>query len=145
MPIRSFQNNHLNKSGLLAMQTFQLSMAAVLNLNFCLKFGYYTHDKSKNNRSDFRLIFLKSLKDQLTGLIWGGNVPLTEFRFKHFDKWVATQYFVPDLTKSLELETNLAKMLKPVMASGKWKLLQDLTLLVVHLRISHWCIVVLWD
>lgn len=69
MPIMSFQNGQLNELVLLAMQTFQLSMATVLNLNFCLKFGYYTHDKSKNNRSDFRLIFLKSLKDQLMALI----------------------------------------------------------------------------
>jgi len=55
MPTMSCQNNQLNESVLLAAQTFQLSMATVLNLNFCLKFGYYTHDRGKNNRSDFRL------------------------------------------------------------------------------------------
>lgn len=42
-----------------------------------------------------------------------------EFSFKHFDPRVAAQYFVLELTKSLELEANLSKMWKPVMASGK--------------------------
>lgn len=38
---------------LLATQPFQLFMATVLNLNFCLKFGYYIHGKSRELQTYF--------------------------------------------------------------------------------------------
>lgn len=151
MPITNFQN-WVYRSELFSMQISQLSMATVLNQHF-LKLGYsglMTKLVRTGLISEVFFFFFLIVEGPTSGIylkLEGVTVPLTVWVwFQAFWQLSCNTIFCPWANKESRVRNKSGiKYWTLWWRQVKWKLIQDLTLLEVHLCISHWYTVVLWD
>lgn len=146
------------------LSKLSVSIRIILNADFSALHGYgfestfseawlfWTYDKISKNRFDFRsgFFFFLIVEGPTSGIylkLEGVTVPLTVWVwFQAFWQLSCNTIFCPWANKESRVRNKSGiKYWTLWWRQVKWKLIQDLTLLEVHLCISHWYTVVLWD